>query len=147
MPTAPSPWPLAAHTVNSLQIAPTAAVTTTLDLNGSNLVITAGGILRASTSTAAVTIQATGGGNLTAGTGSAAAELFVNLNNTSATTIAAAIADNTVNGPVTLVKAGTGSGALILTATNSFSGGTFVDAGTLTMWRARWPPIPSSLVT
>ena len=119
------------NTVNSLQLAPTAAVATILDLNGSNLVVTSGGILRASTFSAANTIQATGGGTLTAGSGAAAAELFVVNNAAGAFTIGAVIADNTGTGPVSLVKSGTGP--LTLTAANTYTGNTFVNAGTLTL--------------
>ena len=124
------------NTINSLQISPGAAGAPTLDLNAGTLVVTSGGILRASTNSGVSTIQ---NGTLTAGTGAAAAELFFNLNNTTnAMTVSAVIADNTVSGPVTLVKSGAPGVASLLTlgvnATgNTYTGGTVVDSGTLTL--------------
>ncbi|OYW77350.1 MAG: hypothetical protein B7Z37_04705 [Verrucomicrobia bacterium 12-59-8] len=120
------------NTINSLQIAPGAAGVPTLDLNGGALVITSGGILRASTNSGVSTIQ---NGTLTAGTGAVAAELFFNLNNTtSAMTVSAVITDNNSKA-VSLVKTGAPgvNSLLILTGNNSYSGGTYVDSGTLTL--------------
>ncbi|HEY5315379.1 MAG TPA: autotransporter-associated beta strand repeat-containing protein, partial [Pirellulales bacterium] len=68
---------------------------------------------------------------MTAGTGTGG-ELFAVLNNTTgAMTISAVIADN--GGPVSLVKSGTGTASLIISGANTYSGGTFVDSGTLTL--------------
>ena len=125
-----------ANTVNSLQISPGAAGVPTLDLNAGTLVVTSGGILRASTNTGVSTIQ---NGTLTAGPGTAPAELFFSLNNiTNAMTVSAVIADNTPAGPMTLVKTGAPgvNSLLTVTGSNTYTGGTEVDSGTLTLSNA-----------
>jgi autotransporter-associated beta strand protein len=121
------------NTVNSLQIAPSGTTAAqVLDLGAGTLVVTTGGILRTSTNSATQTIQ---NGTLTAGTSGVGGELFFQLNNTTnALTAAVTIADNGV-GAVTLVKTGaTGVNSLLtLTGNNTYSGGTIVDTGTLTL--------------
>ena len=117
------------NTINSLQISPAAAGVPTLDLNAGTLVVTSGGVLRASTNTGLSAIQ---NGTLTAGSGAAPAELAFAVNNATATnvlTVSAIIADNTGAGPVTLVKSGTGAAGLTLGGANTYTGGTVVNAG------------------
>ena len=115
--------------VNSLQINPGAAGLPTLDLGGGSLAVTSGGVMRTSLNTGASSIT---NGTLTAGTGTAPAELAFVVNNATAAnvlTVSAAITDNTASGPVTVVKSGAGAAALTLSGVNTYTGGTIVNAG------------------
>ena len=75
----------------------------TFDLNGNDLIVTSGGIMRVSTTASALTIQGTSGGTLTSGIG----ELFFVVNDASALTVSVPIVDNTA-GSVALVRSGAG---------------------------------------
>ena len=109
--------------------------TSILDLNGKALDFVAGGIMRTSAAnTSTWTIQGTGGGSMTAGSGSPA-ELDILNNNTTlanATIVNVPITDNGGSGFVTLVRGGTRRCGITLSAVNTYTGGTFVDSGTLT---------------
>src|SRR5262249_265641 len=115
--------------INALTLAPSSATVVVLDLGTKALDVNSGGILRSSVNTAAYTIQ---NGTVTAGASGTAADLFFAVNNAvaNATTVSATIVDNG-GGPVALVKSGVGG--LTLTANNSYSGGTYVNGGTLTL--------------
>ncbi|QIF01738.1 autotransporter-associated beta strand repeat-containing protein [Roseimicrobium sp. ORNL1] len=104
--------------VGSLNIA--AAGTTTVNLNGETLRVESGGILVSGSS--AVTIS---NGTLTDGT---AGEVILHQNSTAELDITASIADNGTNSTA-LVKSGAGTATL--SGANSFTGGVFVNAGTL----------------
>lgn len=101
-----------------------AAAANTVTLGGTNT-LTSGGVL----------VSTAVGNNLTTITGgtlrgSSGGELFIHQNNTSnALTIASTIADNTT--ATALTKSG--SGVLNLTGSLSYTGGTFLNAGTLNM--------------
>lgn len=102
-------------TVNALRVA---NANVTLNFAGSStLQITSGGIIAANTG------QSITGGKITSGM--ATGELFVHTPN--AFTIGSEIADGATDG--ILVKAG--SNSLTLTGANTYSGGTFVNSGTL----------------
>ncbi|MEZ0274833.1 MAG: beta strand repeat-containing protein, partial [Roseimicrobium sp.] len=108
--------------VNSLNIA--AAGVTTVNLNGESLRVESGGLLVSGTS--AVTIS---NGALTAGTGpGSAGELIIHQNSSALLDITATIVNNSPH-RVALVKSGTGTARL--SAANSFTGGVYVNAGTL----------------
>jgi autotransporter-associated beta strand protein len=110
--------------VNSLNIA--AAGVTTVNLNGESLRVESGGLLVSGTS--AVTIS---NGALTAGTGpGSAGELIVHQNSSALLDITATIVNNAPH-RVALVKSGAGTARL--SAANSFTGGVYVNAGTLQM--------------
>lgn len=110
-----------AMTINSLRFnqAAGAAVNT-----GGNLTVATGGILMTSAVTSAVSIN---NNNLTSGNGQ---DLIVHQNSTAANlTIASAI-----TGSIGLTKSGAGN--LILTGTNTYTGGTYVNGGQLTITKA-----------
>ena len=111
-------------TINSLKLE---ASTGNLS-NGSNtLTLANGGLLL--TGTSGVNIYGTNGvTGLTAGNGSGAYDLVIHQCNSGGANIYAVIGDNGTNS-VSLVKSG--SGTLTLLASNTCSGGTFVNAGTL----------------
>jgi fibronectin-binding autotransporter adhesin len=103
-----------------------------LALGGNTLTVEHGGLL--STGTTARSITGTAGGTrLTAGNGTGAYELIVHQHNTGGLNIGAVIGNNGANA-VALVK----SGASVLTinnttAANTYSGGTHVNEGTLSI--------------
>jgi autotransporter-associated beta strand protein len=98
-----------------------------LALGGNTLTISGGGLLMSGTT--GRTISGTFGANkLTADNGSGAYDLIIHQYNSGGLTVSALIGDNGVN-PVTLTK--TGSGQLNLSGTNTYTGGTFINAGTL----------------
>jgi fibronectin-binding autotransporter adhesin len=108
--------PTAAINPNTVRFNTAAA--TTLALTGTN-VVTAGGILV--TPTVGANVSTITGGTLTATGG---ADLIVNQFNAGANlSIGSAIADN--GSPVALTK--TGTGTLVLTSSNTYTGGTTVD--------------------
>ncbi|QIF01739.1 autotransporter-associated beta strand repeat-containing protein [Roseimicrobium sp. ORNL1] len=108
--------------VNSLNIA--AAGTTNVNLNGESLRIESGGLLVSGTS--AVTIS---NGTLTGGTGAGSTgEVILHQNSSALLDITATIADNGARATA-LVKSGTGTARL--SSANSFTGGVFVNSGTL----------------
>jgi fibronectin-binding autotransporter adhesin len=110
----------AATTINSLRIT-SGGVSIAA---GQSLVVDSGGILAAGTGGAAIS----GSGTLTAGSGSAA-ELFAVVPSASNTlTISAPISDNGA-GVVGLTK--TGAGTLVLSGTNTFTGGISIVDGSI----------------
>jgi fibronectin-binding autotransporter adhesin len=113
------------NTHNSLKITTGAA----LDLDVNQLTLASGGLL--STGTTASTISGTGALGLTAGAGTGH-ELIVHQYNTAANglTISAVIGDNGGNA-VKVTKAGTGN--LILSGANTFTGQLTVQGGTLSV--------------
>ncbi|MES2920610.1 MAG: autotransporter-associated beta strand repeat-containing protein [Verrucomicrobiota bacterium] len=110
---------------NSLKIENPAA-DQILDLGANLLTLTNGGLLF--TGTNATTIAGAGAPGLTAGNGSGAYDLTVYQFSTGALTIGAVIGDNSGNA-VSLLKAG--SGPLILTGANTYTGVTTIRTGTL----------------
>ncbi len=77
-----------------------------------------------------LTLDNATGAKLTAGTGSAPAELIFAVNGSGTSNQMAVnltVTDNTANGPVTVIK--TGSGSMFYAIANSYSGGTYVDQG------------------
>jgi autotransporter-associated beta strand protein len=113
------------ETANTLKLSPTAA-STSLTISSGSLTLAAGGLLFTGTNDYRVS-----GGSITAGNGSGAYELIVEqyaANNS--LTIASVLANNGTNA-TSLTKAGPGT--LTLSATNSYSGGTSVLAGTLAL--------------
>lgn len=97
-----------------------------LNLAGGSLTIASGGLLKQ-----AGNVNGTGPSvsQIVAGTlTSATDELFVRVTGANLT-IAAQVTDNTGAGPLAVVKGG--AGTLILTGANSFSGGVYVNEGTL----------------
>jgi fibronectin-binding autotransporter adhesin len=113
------------NTHNSLKITSAAA----LDLDVNQLTLASGGLL--STGTTASTISGTGALGLTAGAGTGH-ELIVHQYNTAANglTISAVIGNNGANA-VSVTKAGTGN--LILSGANTFTGQLTVQGGTLSI--------------
>ena len=112
------------RTIAALTFAPTSP--TTLDLGGNALRVTSGGILFGVTDTGTITGTT---GTLTAGAAAdVPADLFLNQNSASDATIAAIVADNGT-GALSLNKSGTGR--LLLSGMNSYSGTTNVLGGTL----------------
>lgn len=101
----------------------------TLDLGGTNtLRVGAAGMIVAGTGTSALTIQ---NGTLTAGgANNTAGELIAAVNSANAATISATIADNGT-GAVKFTKAG--ATTLTLTGTNTYSGGSNLSGGTLSL--------------
>ena len=101
-----------------------------LALGTNTLTILSGGILKQ-----AGNVNGTGsgisqitGGTLTAGNTEAPNELFVRVTGANLT-LGSVVADNLANGSVTLVK--TGAGTVNLNAANTFTGGVFLNEGTL----------------
>ena len=115
---------LSTMTINSLRFNTPAADTVTIN-PASTLTIATGGILVTPT-VASSTVTITGG-SLTSGNGT---DLIVFQNNsTTSATIASAIANN---GSTSIGLTKSGAGTLILTNSyNSYSGGTFINSGTL----------------
>ncbi len=126
---------LAGNTVvNTLNISQGTA-SAILDLGGNTLRVQGGGLLIGqSTDNTTVTIS---NGTITSGTVGSASDFYLIhapfSNNGRATTISAAITDNApITGPVRLILAG-GDGStsqLILTGTNTYTGGTVINQGT-----------------
>ncbi len=114
-----------AQTHNSLKIENPAA-SQSLALGANNLTLTNGGLL--ATGTNAFTIS-NSTGVLTAGNSSGSYDLIVQQYNTGGLTITANIANNGSNA-TSLTKAGGGS-LTLSGATNTYSGGTYVNNGTL----------------
>ena len=116
---------IGSNTHNSLKITSAAA----LDLDVNQLTLASGGLL--STGTVASTISGTGALGLTAGAGTGY-ELIVHQYNTAANglTISAVIGNNGANA-VSVTKAGTGN--LILSGANTFTGQLTVQGGTLSI--------------
>ena len=113
-----------AHIHNSLKLEGSSG---TLGLGANLLTLTSGGLLV--TGTTATTISNTAGATgLTAGNGGGAYDLVVHQYNSGALTVAAVIGDNDLNATA-FTKAGTGT--LILTGTNTYSGPTTITGGTL----------------
>ncbi|MFA6565004.1 MAG: autotransporter-associated beta strand repeat-containing protein, partial [Verrucomicrobiia bacterium] len=111
-------------TINSLKMALTANAS--FDLGGNMLALASGGLLVGGASWGFTMSN----GFLTASDGSSLAmELFIIQNAALPMTNSAVIMDNPLGTVLTLVKAGTGT--LVLANTNSYSGGTFISAGTL----------------
>jgi len=107
----------AAITPNSIQVPITTARTVTF--TGTN-VITSGGILVSSAATKAATFT---GGTLTSGNGS---DLIVNQFSTANLTIASTIANDGAT-PIGLTISGSGTGNVILTAANTYTGPTTIN--------------------
>lgn len=113
--------------VNSLNLTATGA--TTLGLGGQTLRVESGGIL---VSGSAATIIS--GGTLTGGVGAGnTGEIIIHQNSSAAMEISAILADNGTHA-VSLVKSG--SGTLRLTGSNTFTGGVYLNAGTLQLGNA-----------
>ena len=111
------------NSVNSLSFKNSAAGT--LTLGGANtLTVASGGILSASNFASGIT-----GGFITAGTGAATNLYLWNLG-TSTQSIGSGIVDNG-SGVITLNKSG--SGTVALTGTNTYSGDTYIQQGTLSL--------------
>ncbi len=118
--------------VNSLNLATGVDVTQTA---GTILNIYSGGIIKqggAVNNAGAANVSSISGGNITAGGTAAAAELFVRVTGANLT-ISSVIADNAGDGvtpgKVSLVKSG--AGKLILNNTNTYTGDTYFNEGTL----------------
>ena len=107
------------NATDSLNI--TAAAPGTLDLGGGNLTFTSGGLLMSGPSN--YTIQ---NGQL----GASGAELDINQTGAGTLTVSAAISDNGSPNPATIL-AKSGSGTLILTGANTYTGATNINGGTL----------------
>ncbi|NBV26596.1 MAG: hypothetical protein EBR99_04720, partial [Actinobacteria bacterium] len=123
------------RTINSLNIQST---TTAITVNNTALTLVSGGLL--SNGAANNTLAS---GTLTAGSGSAA-ELFI-LDNANLT-ITAQVIDNG-SGSITLIKGLGGTTTLSPTVSNTYSGSTIVNAGTLTFGSAAGiTTIPGNLV-
>ncbi len=112
----------AGETVNGLILSNSSALATSMDLNGQTLTI-AGGLLASSGNTAVIADIA-GGGAIKFGTSSGNEGVIYT---GTAMTISASIADTGAG--TTIDKAGLST--LFLTGTNTYSGGTVIDAGTL----------------
>lgn len=113
--------------VNSLNFA--ASGVSALALGGNTLRVESGGLLISGTS--ATTIS---GGTLTGGTSSdSIGEIIVHQNASAALDISAAIADNGTRA-TSLVKSGTGT--LKLSGANTFTGGLYINAGTVQIGNA-----------
>ena len=109
--------------INSLDFAQTAA--TSLFLNSNLLRVESGGILISGSFGAAIV----GAGTLSAGTGAdTAGELIIHQNSSSDANISGEIADNG-SGTVSLTKAGTGAGSIILYGYNTYTGPTVIASG------------------
>lgn len=93
------------------------------DFNGFTVNIHNGGLIKADATTTTIS-----NGTLTAGN-AAASDLTVNVTNGGTLNIAAIIANNSIPGVVTLVK--TGEGILNLQANNTFTGGLYLNQGTV----------------
>lgn len=109
------------HTHNSLKITSGGA----LALGGYSLTLTSGGLLSVGTSGNTIS----GSGTVTAGSGSGY-NLIVHQYNSTGLTISSPIVDNGAN-PVALVKSGIRT--LTLSGANTYSAGTYINAGTLTL--------------
>ena len=118
-------------TVNSLKLAPTAA-NQIVALGSTLMTVNSGGLLCTGTNAVQITGDTTTATKLTAGNGSGAYDLIVHQYNSGGLTITGVIGNNSGNA-VSLTK--NGSGTLTLSPTsgysNTYTGGTFVNAGTL----------------
>ena len=110
------PLAAAAAVINSLKL--TAAADVVIG-SGNSLTLDTGGLL----------VTGTGAENISGGTlmGSASGDLAVIQNSTAATTISSVIANN--GGATALTKSG--SGSLVLSGANTYSGNVFLNAGSL----------------
>jgi len=126
------------RTISTLNLAPTAAMA--LDIpDGRTLHIDGGtasggnviSILISGSSLATIAASGTNGtGAITAGMANQSGEMVVQQNSTAAAVIGASITDNgSAAYPVMLMKEG--PGALILSGSNTYTGGTFVECGVL----------------
>ncbi|OYW76066.1 MAG: hypothetical protein B7Z37_10490, partial [Verrucomicrobia bacterium 12-59-8] len=131
------------NTVNSLQLTGAAAGVQILDLGAGILTVTSGGVMRTSTGTTGTTTLQNG--TLTAGANNGTvAELDIYSNSTAAITLATGLAITDkgtysagVSGNrVTLVKSGTAGLTITSVSNNTYTGGTVVNAGTLTLSNA-----------
>ncbi|CAN5250974.1 autotransporter-associated beta strand repeat-containing protein [soil metagenome] len=105
------------------------AAATTLPLVATLMTISSGGIL--TTGSQAVTISgSTGATRLTAGNSSGAYDLIFQQYSSATMTVSAVIGNNGTN-PVSVVKAGTGT--LVLSGTNTYSGLTYINGGILSI--------------
>jgi len=122
-------------TINSLNLHLISA-NAVVDLGGSILTLNSGGLLFGGTNLVNGQFVGAGYGTvltngiITAGDGLSAAELFYFVSQ-SVVTNSVTITDNGPAGVVSLVKAGSGTLLLNLASTNNYSGGTFLDSGTL----------------
>ena len=114
---------LATRTINSLRYTGGAL---TLGLGASTFSLETYGILNGGSGLLTITNTGTGAVRTPTGGGN----LFITTGNNAITFASGAITDN--SGNVTLVKSGTG-GTLTLTAANSYSGGTVINAGTISI--------------
>ena len=126
-------------TVNTIRVNDATARTITVGAGNTLRLGAVGGVL--STGTNGLTIGASGNaGTLTAGgADNTAGELI--LNNSTALTINSAVADNGT-GAVVLTKSG--AGTLTLNGTNTYTGGTFVNAGTLALVAGSTNPLANT---
>ena len=107
----------------TLQVA--AAGTMTFNDHGGIYVLNSGAGSRS-----CFTLSSGAGGFITAGTGASPASMVVAVNGDNANnqaTISAVIKDNTVNGPVSVIVSG--SGAVVMNAVNTYSGGLYINQG------------------
>ena len=124
--------PLTANrTIHSLLLTSTADV----NLGGHTLAIVGGGIISDGNG------QDILNGRLTAGNGDGPADLYLHGN---ISTVSAAIVDNSITSPLTLVK--TSSSNVTLSGTNTYSGSTIIQEGTLTFTSEQALPTSSALV-
>jgi fibronectin-binding autotransporter adhesin len=121
----------ASHTLNSLTLASGIDV----DLNANTLTIGTGGLIVQGTSFLT-------NGTLTVGTSGTGGTLFAHVDSGKTLTDGAVLADNG-GGTVNLVKAN--GGTMIITGNNTYSGGTFVNGGTLQLGAADVIPNRSAL--
>ena len=113
-------------TTNSLKIENPAA-NQSLALGANTLTLTNGGLLATGANATQITGN-TGVTGLTAGNGSGAYDLVVHQYNTGGLTVSAVIGDNSGNA-TSLTKAG--ASTLKLTGANTYTGATYINAGTL----------------
>ena len=109
--------------INSLNIAQVAP--TTLSIGSNLLRVESGGILISGNYPAVISGYTKG---LTAGVGTGAGELVIHQNSANDVTISVPIVDNGASA-VSLTKAGTGAGSLILSGRNAYSGPTVIASG------------------
>ncbi len=116
----------ATQSANTIQFGNTSTATT---LTASNLSISTGGILVPSTVASATAIT---GGTLTGPAGNTLAnDMIVNQYSASPLTIGSAIINGGAAGTTNTTLTLSGPGTTILTAQNSYTGGTFLNSGTL----------------
>ena len=129
-------------TINTLSNAGSAGIATVGIGSGNTLRLGAVGTIATATGTAGLTFT---GGTLSAGgADNTAGELIVANQSTTATRIGSIIADNGA-GSVSLTKSGTGT--LTLTGANTYTGATYVNAGTLVVGDGTGGILGASAVT